>query len=376
MKLTLLRSLLLVATGLSLLRPAMAQVLPDVLFTVGTTWRDSQNRDWSYIALQPAEPGLLQARKLAVYAKPGAADSNAPYERKAILAVQTDPAILTAILNRAQNLGDPVPELGERLDELFGELVPAPALSLPHKLSAVIRGVMAKPEEHYGNLLLMGRLHPSVNLALGLSYGELIPNNAVVTYEVRDYDLVTNRDLAVLGRVTVEGGKPTLMPAPIALSQVFDDRATGHLNARFRWNLTPDHHRLGLLSYGFNLYRIDRAFAVANNLHLQPPTAAALAGWVGSNPAVRRVNRLPVLMNANDDTVPDEGGSDWPKPRIRKFEHGDLVSSFVLVTLGGAPRSHATRLRRCFCPCNIHTCVDASGWTRTAAEALRSASCR
>jgi hypothetical protein len=301
MKLTLLRSLLLVATGLSLLRPAMAQVLPDVLFTVGTTWRDSQNRDWSYIALQPAEPGLLQARKLAVYAKPGAADSNAPYERKAILAVQTDPAILTTILNRAQNLGDPVPELGERLDELFGELVPAPALSLPHKLSAVIRGVMAKPEEHYGNLLLMGRLHPSVNLALGLSYGELIPNNAVVTYEVRDYDLVTNRDLAVLGRVTVEGGKPTLMPAPIALSQVFDDRATGHLNARFRWNLTPDHHRLGLLSYGFNLYRIDRAFAVANNLHLQPPTATALAQWVGSNPAVRRVNRLPVLMNANDD---------------------------------------------------------------------------
>ena len=66
MKLTLLRSLLLVATGLSLLRPAMAQVLPDVLFTVGTTWRDSQNRDWSYIALQPAEPGILQARNIAL----------------------------------------------------------------------------------------------------------------------------------------------------------------------------------------------------------------------------------------------------------------------------------------------------------------------
>ena len=33
------------------------------------------------------------------------------------------------------------------------------------------------------------------------------------------------------------------------------------------------------------------------------------------------------LMNANDDTVPDEGGSDWQKPRIRKFEHGGEVNS-------------------------------------------------
>ena len=33
------------------------------------------------------------------------------------------------------------------------------------------------------------------------------------------------------------------------------------------------------------------------------------------------------LMNANDDTVPDEGGSDLPKPRIRKFEHGGKVLS-------------------------------------------------
>lgn len=301
MRPTILRFLLGAAAALLLAVPATAQVLPDTLFTVGTTWRDAQNRDWSYLSLQPADPLQLQARKLAIYGKSGDANSNQPYERRAILAVQTDPAILAALLKRAESLGDPVIELSGRLDELFGELVPAPSLSLPHKLSAVIRGVMAKPEEHYGNLLMMGRLHPSVNLALGLSHAELIPNNTVMTYEVRDFDLVGNRDLAVLGRVTVEGGKPTLMPAPLGLVQVQDERATGHLNARFRWSLTPDHHRLGLLSYGFNFYRIDRAYAVANNLHLAPPTAAVMSDLVRTNPAARRVNRAPVLMNVDAD---------------------------------------------------------------------------
>lgn len=35
-------------------------------------------------------------------------------------------------------------------------------------------------------------------------------------------------------------------------------------------------------------------------------------------------------MNASDDTVPDAGGSDWLKPRIRKFEHGGWVTSLLL----------------------------------------------
>lgn len=285
-----------VALLLSML-PGRAQVIPDAVFTVGTTWRDNQNRDWSYIALQPAEPARLLARKLAVYAKAGAADANNPYARKAILSVQTDPQILASLLTRAQNLGDPVPELGGRLDELFGDLVPSPALGVPEKLSAVIRGVLASPGQHFGNLLLMGRIHPSVNLALGLSYAELIPNNTVVTYEVREFDLASNRDLAVLGRVTVEGGKPTVFPAPESLVQVEDARATGHLNARFRWSLTPEHHRLALLGYGYNLYRLDKAFAEANQYHLQPPTAAVMAQLVASNPAARRVNPAPVLLS-------------------------------------------------------------------------------
>ena len=98
MRLTILRHLLGAAVALMLAIPVAAQVLPETLFTVGTTWRDSQNRDWSYLSLQPAEPAQLMARKLAVYGKSGDANSTQPYERRAILAVQTDPSILAALL--------------------------------------------------------------------------------------------------------------------------------------------------------------------------------------------------------------------------------------------------------------------------------------
>ena len=87
---------LLLALGLLLAAASPAwrvqgQVLEDTVFTLGTVTRDQTNRNWAYVVLQPTEAGLLAERKLAVYVKAGDAASATPYERQAILTLQTDP---------------------------------------------------------------------------------------------------------------------------------------------------------------------------------------------------------------------------------------------------------------------------------------------
>lgn len=282
-----------------------AQVLDEAVFTLGTTTRDGSGRDWAYIVVQPTQPGLLADRKLSLYFKAGDADSAAAYERKTLLTLQTDPLAIKALLGRAVNLGDNLDDLSGRIDNLFAAVIPSPALPLEQKISAAIRGSLSKPE-HFVNLIQLGRLHPSIEMALGLAHAELIPAGKS-TCEVRDFDSRANMDRGVLGRVTVQAGAPVILPRTGIPFQVTDASAKGHLNAKLRWSTSPEFRRLSLLSYGFNVYRMRKTFAEtpANNFNNVPPTSAQLGTLLITQPAaVQMVNNLPILPGANLDETP------------------------------------------------------------------------
>ncbi len=275
--------------------PALqAQVLDQTLFTAGTVTRNAANQHWAYLALQIDDPLKLRQRKIAVYSKAGQPGSPNAFVRKGVITVQTDPLILQTLISRAVNLGESAAELEFALNEIFGELVPDPSLALKGKLSAVIQGALADPQQ-YGSLVLLSRTHPAVALSLGLAWAEPIPAGDS-TFELREFDVAKGMDTGVVGRVTVTAGAPVVLPAPSRPVDVPDLSAKGHLNSRMRWGTPVALRRLSLLHFGFNLYRIPRAFAEGTNLHVTPPDPVTLAGMAeqGLN-GVKRINKAPAL---------------------------------------------------------------------------------
>ena len=282
-----------------------AQILEDTVFTLATVTRDQTNRHWAYVVLQPTEPGLLAERKLAVYVKAGDPTSVTPFERQAILTLQTDPAAIAALIQRASNLGDDLESLNGRLSNLFAALIPSGTPTLAERLSIVIRGSLDKPQ-HYQKLVQLSRFHPSVALCLGFGHAELI-GDGKHTFEVRDFDLGSNADRGVLGRVTVEAGNPIVLPSPGQPFEVKDPSGKGHLNVKLRWPTSPELRRLSLLSYGFNVYRVPKFVADANAglFYAVNPDRVQFLAQVKTNPAIGRVTQLPVLANRNfDDSAP------------------------------------------------------------------------
>ena len=285
----------LVVLALSVCSSARAQSgIGDIVYTVGTVTRDSHGRDWAYILWQATQPSLISNRVFAVYAKPGDATNPAPYVRLSVVMVQTDARVIEPLLRRGENLGDDLLKLQVDLSQIFGSLMPSNAISRADQLSAVIRGSL-NDSRSYANLLLLARNHPGINLALGFADAELIGAGRT-TFEVRAYDMMANKDLAVIGRVTVEAGNPTILPAPGAPVLVPEASAMGDLNLKLRWGTPDDLRRLGLMQFGYNLYRVPKGYANSQGWNAAtPPPISTLTSLVLTNPALaKRVNRVPI----------------------------------------------------------------------------------
>lgn len=278
--------------------PARAQDgLSDMLFTAGTTWRDRFGRDWAYLAWQGTAPGVVTGRVFAVYCKQGAADSAALYTRKAIVQFQTDPRVLAPLLQRAEMVGDNLAKLSQDITNLFDNVTPAAGAGVANLVSAVLRGGRGTADD-YNNLVLLSRMHPAINFALGTAHAEPLPF-ATNTFELRLWDPAKLADIAVVGRVTIVANQPVVLPAPGAPVPVPDTSARGDLNARLRW-ATPDAlRRLSLLSHGYNVYRMTTNFAVANGYHVTPPSPSVLTNLAATSPNVRRINTVPILAGKN-----------------------------------------------------------------------------
>lgn len=279
---------------LASIQSARAQALDEVVYTVGATARDASNRHWGYVLWQGDAPDLVQNKRFAVYAKQGSAAAVNPYARQAIVGVQTEPAVIQVVLNRAANLGDDFAQLESRINNLFQKIIPPGSFSLADKISIVIRGSL-NDANHFNNLMALSRLHPSISLCLGMAHATLLEPGET-TFEVREFDLANNADIRVVGRVTVQAGIVIELPATGIPIAVPDPSAKGDLNVRLRWGTPDGLRRLSLLNYGFNVYRMSKAFAEGNAFHVTPPSSGILIGLLG-NPNVKQLNNQPVLQN-------------------------------------------------------------------------------
>jgi hypothetical protein len=277
-------------------QPLPAQPLQNALFTAGTSAVDAQGDDWAFLLFQLTTSAEdLFGRRLTVYEKPGGLDDPGTFAKSGNVALQTRPEVIKLLLKRAAALGQSPGDLSLAIDELFGELAPAPELPVEEKLSAVIRGSIDDPRQ-FANLMFLARMHPGVSLALGLAHAQRI-GPGLTTFEIRELGPL-DAEVGVVGRVVVEAGNPVLLPAAFAPVNVPETSPKGHLNARLRWGVSDDLRRLSLLQYGFNVYRVDQSRVETFDWDQDPPPPGLLADLAPTEPDINRVNRSPVLPSA------------------------------------------------------------------------------
>jgi len=276
----------------------------DMAYSVATTWEDQNGTTWVYILWQATQANRLKDRHFAIYEKFGDAATNNDYTQVGITSLETDPDALQLRLNDASYIGEDLGALEGDLDEMFEGLIDLGGpLTLREKLAAVIAGAI-QDDALYDRLLFLGRVHPGVNLCLGLAFAKKMDHDDMATFELREYDLDRDLDLNVMGRLTLDAGSPaTPLPPPGDLFEVPREDGQGHLNVRLRWATPNDLRRVSLLQYGFNLYRIEKTFAESNGFHTAPPLTDDLIYLAETQAQVVRVNRAPVLSTADYDNA-------------------------------------------------------------------------
>ena len=284
----------------SLAAPAQTPPAGDALRVLSSaTFQDpATSKNFAYLLWQAEDPALLRGATYAVWLKPGTAASAAPYTRVSTVALQTRASILATIVDSMPAaLGDAA-TLGAALDELLGSLVPAAELPLGDKLSAAMQAAQNDPAIHQ-RLTLLSRGQPILAVCMGIAAVVELPAT-VTTIEFRtqaggggDPSAPFDR---VAGRVTIDLASPPPIPAPGPPVHVPDTAPSGHLNAKLRWGVPNPLRRASPLTFGYNVYRMNKAFAEAGGHHTTPPTPAALAALLASNPTeVTQVNEFAVM---------------------------------------------------------------------------------
>ncbi len=265
------------------------------LVSVGTTWHRGDGDDWAYLMYQASDATAFSGRLIAVYRKDGEPGSPGVFSRQAVTGLQDNPAVIAPLLQRSMNVGEDLNELDDHVTGLFQSLVPAPAVSLPEKLAAVVQGLNADPSLH-SRVILLSRRHPGAALAFGMAWAEPLPVGiGAFTYELREFDPATSTDRSVLARMTVRAGAPLVLPAPGIAVNVPTNSPTADLAARLRW-ATPDPlRRLNPAQMGFNVYRMASNRVVALGFDKKPPEAGVLATMAAQGTDAERVNRQPVV---------------------------------------------------------------------------------
>ncbi len=292
----------------SLLRPAAApaQGAEPMVYTVGLV-TEANGQDWAYLHWRSTALDLFAPRVWSVWRKDGLPSAPGNYRLEAVVRVQTSAAAIGGLQDRARRaLGEDPSAIRTALTELFEELVPQSSLSDAELASAVIQGVAGKPEL-LGSLQLAARTFPSLAMALGTAHAVPIPANGPVTFEIRHRPTPESADEAVLGRITVNAAAPLDLPAPgtVQIAPPDPNRpATADLAIPLRWDTPAPLRRLSLAQHGFNVWRVNRAFAISNNWHTTPPPVSALKAFAQSPDApVGRVNQTPVLPGRSLDAV-------------------------------------------------------------------------
>ena len=286
--------------------------LSNLVFAVGTTWRDNANNQWSYVLLDSSDGLVLAGRRFAVFGKTGTASSANPFTQRGTMFRQTDVTAINALLNQSVALGDDLSSLSDALNLMFHDVPSITNHTLAQKVLSAFQVATTSPESDQ-LLSLMGKGHPGLNRCLGLAFAE--PVNSVTTYEVRELDPSTGTPGDVVGRVTVVPGTPVVLPAPGRPFQVVTNDPSDHLRVRLRWGSPPELRRLSPLQFGYNVWRTSRTNAEAHSFNVNAPPLAQ----VYSDPLFVRANMAAVMPSAELDLGTGLGGAEDPADRITYF---------------------------------------------------------
>ncbi|BCX49359.1 hypothetical protein HAHE_32670 [Haloferula helveola] len=264
----------------------------DLRFLSATTYNDPDSgNNFAYLMWQAEDPENLKNLDFEVYAKPGQPTSAAPFTRRGTMSFQTNTAVISALLDTTPDVLVDAALLEERIDGLFGSLLPAAGLTLPMKISGVMQVAQSDPDV-FRRLLFFSRSHPFIGIVMGTAGSYRVNNNAV-TFEVRSAD---GDAVSVEGRVTTDLTNPTPIPKPGPPVHLPDESASGHLNVKLRWGIPDALARRTALTYGFNVYRISRAFAESGGLHTTPPDPEVMTGLLTTDPDdVVLANQVPIM---------------------------------------------------------------------------------
>jgi len=293
------------------------QTANELLTTVGTTVQAS-GQHHAYLLWQPGDAGSTLGRRFAVYSKPGTADAAGSYTRLGIQTLQTSPKTIRALLELGETLDPAAAGCYVRIDGIYRDLTlqsnAAPttpsdvSLDAADKLAYIIQSA-ATDNRLLARLFFLGRAHPGVMQALG--HGFSIPvASGIHTFEVREVDLSDN-DIRVVGRVTLDTASPIVPAAPAAPVQIFHPvkpgsqytiNAKDNLNARLRWGVGTALRGHMPHTFGFDIFRVKRAVAESLGWHTTPPTPAQIVAALAArdpadpDPDAASANDIPVLV--------------------------------------------------------------------------------
>jgi hypothetical protein len=286
--------------------------LSNLVFSVGTTIRDSGNKDWSYLVLGSPSAQLLVGKKFAVYGKPGFPTNVGTFTLRGTIVQASDTGTINTLLNQSVSLGENLASLSTTLNTLLHKNPAITNLPLPQKVLTAIQSGN-RDFSMMQKLSLMSRLYPGLMLCLGQGFAEQI--TTTTTYELRELSPASGSAGDVVGRVTVVPGAPIILPAPGAPFQLVTNGPTDHLKIRLRWG-TPDAlRRLSLLSFGYNIWRIPRIAAETAGYLVTSPTLLQL----NTDTNFTRANSSPTITTRDYSTGSGVGAANDPADQVTYF---------------------------------------------------------
>lgn len=298
-----------------------AQTSEPLIYTVGKVFPSGATHH-AYVLWQPGDPSHTFGKQFAIYRKDGTSTSASPYVKLGQTKLQTGPHAIQALLKLGGQFDNNAGSVADRINTLYAEATaqpgtqPAPpaepGIDEAEKL-AYLLNIAATDVKILERIFFLGRAHPGVYMALGHGFSIKVDPASLQTYEVREVD-AGGADLRVVGRVTLDAANPTalvrtsrpfeIFHAPKAAMQEVAS-ARDHLVTRLRWGMPDPLRRLFPHTFGFNLYRVRQAVAIANGWDnpVNFPDPAVLENMVTAsignlNPDAKRINVLPIIATA------------------------------------------------------------------------------
>ncbi len=302
-------------TVVALTATALAQNTDKLVVTSGTSY-EKDGRTHAYVMWQPGDISTTLGMRFGVFRKDGGIASGNPYQRVGITVLQSNPETIRALLELGGKVDFNAYAVNSRIASIHRDTVTGTDLSngsdaslgAAGKLSYLIAAATEDPEL-LNQLLLLGRAHPGVMLALGHGFVIPMPDAATQTFEVRELD-PADQVVRVIGRVEIDAASPVFPPAPGPPVQVLHEITQGtyahstkdNLNARLRWGQDPALRRAMAATFGFDLFRASADLATSMGWDVTPPTRTdllnLLTGGTPPPPAdLARVNELPIMID-------------------------------------------------------------------------------